>query len=108
MPRTFTKKEREYIARLAARNYEDMEQKPEEGLHQPMPASERMRRKRIRDKAETAVMDLIRADRAGIIDVGDMFSEHNTAIDLLGGGDYDYEGLFWRIIGEEPEQVDIK
>lgn len=108
MPRTFTKTEREYIARLAARNYENMERPSEEGLHQPMPASERMRRKRIRDKAETAVMDLIRADRAGIIDAGDMFSEHNAAIDFLAMGDYDYEGLFWRIIGEEPEQVDIE
>ena len=68
MPRTFTAKEREYIAQLATRNlYDNEEEDWEEPQQQPMPAKERMRRKRIRDKAETAVMDLMRADRAGII-----------------------------------------
>jgi hypothetical protein len=112
MPRAFTETEREYIAKLVSRNYENIEDMCDddfsEGLNQPIPADERMRRKRIRDKAETAVKDLVRADGAGIIDLNELVEEHSMGMTLALTGDRDYDERYRVGFGSLAEDVNIE
>lgn len=108
MPRTYTVTEREYMARLAARNATDEEQDPEEGVEIPMPADERMRRKRIREKADTAMRDLLVADAAGVIDFGELHNGHNVGMALGLTVNDGVEEAFWMYIGDPPEEVNIQ
>lgn len=110
MPRTFTRSEREYMARLVARNYEDREAGPEfsVGLETPMPADERMRRKRIRDKADTAVRDLVVASKAGVIELGELLKDHQLGSDLALNEAEEWEDCFRIALGSPPEDVEIE
>ena len=110
MPRSYTVKEREYMAKLAARNTGEVEEQDwEEGLKSPMPSSERMRRKRIRDKADTMVHDLTLAAKAGIIDnPAGMLGDQAMASDVALLSTEDAEDRFWAAIGSPPEEVDIE
>ena len=67
----FTKMEREYLAELAYRNVSSIKKGEncnwESGLNKPMDTNERVKRKRIRDKAMNGIHDLVLAEMAGII-----------------------------------------
>lgn len=113
MPRTFTAREREYMAKLAARNLGDVEEVDNtDGLETPMPAKERMKRKRIREKAQTAIRDLVLADLAGVLDydhdsLAQAVSDEQTAAMIgLMGIDDETDRVF-AAIGEPPETVDF-
>lgn len=110
MPRTFTVTERKYMARLAARNTTNPEpdQEPTAGRDTPMPAEERMRRKRIRDKADTAMRDLVVADAAGIIDLGELQKSHDIGMALGLTEQENADTAFWMFLGNPPEDVSIQ
>lgn len=107
MPRTFTANERAYIARLVARNFDDLTN-TDQGLESPMPADERMRRMRIREKARTAIRDLAMVQLAGLLDesVASQVDDELTMASMV-LPDADPDERFWRAIGSPPEDVDL-
>ena len=66
---TLTKREREYVVKLAKRNRElkEKDKKRYQGLEIPMPPRERMMRKRIREKAKRMAIDLVLIEASGIL-----------------------------------------
>lgn len=106
MPRAFTRKERIYMARLAARNHgDDYNDAWDAGLDAPMPADERMRRHRIREKADDAIRDLVIAAEAGVLDddPGGTFSAESMAATFALAGTDCADDRFRIARGPPPE-----